>query len=258
MKPLFLLLSLLAIPLLSAGSVQATATPLTACVGNNSPASWQEGGTWRGMHIDIFQALAKRSGLAVNFADSSQLPGVESLKSGECSIMAEIAKTEERAASMHFLGPYAYQEMVLVMRREDLPAVQVDNLQMLLTQSRARGLKVGIERHVFHGSEFQLRLEKDPAFRASFEFVEGDLAEKMNNKRLLALFLARPLAVQRIADDPAFANFAVHPFTLDSSPLYLAVSRAVPPETLSRMQRAMATLIEDGTFAAIAKKWAGR
>lgn len=259
MKPLSTLLSLvLAVSVLSTAYAQATTSPLIAGVADNPPSSWQENGSWRGMNIEIYQALAKASGLAVGFANLLGAPGVENLKNGACSILAEVAKSEEQAADMHFLGPYGHRDQVLVVRREDLPALQVDNLQMLLTQSRARGLKVGIEREVFYGSEFKLRLEKDPAFQASFEYVNDQLAEKMNGKQLLAYLASRPLAVHAIRHNREFANLAIHPFTVNRTPLYLAVSKSVAPETLTRLQQAMATLTKDGSFAAIAAKWEGR
>lgn len=259
MKPFSILTSLvLAVSLLSTVCVQATTSPLVAGVADHPPWSWQENGSRRGINLDIYQALAKASGLAMDFANLSPSAGIKSLKNGECSILAEVAKSEEGAAEVHFLGPYGHRDQVLVVRREDLPALQVDNLQMLLTQSRARGLKVGIEPEVFYGSEFNLRLRKDPAFQSSFELVDGSLAEKMNNRRLLGYFSARPLAVWRIGNTPEFADLAIHPFTVNSTPLYLAVSKTVTQEMLSQLQRATTMLIKDGTFAAITAKWEGR
>lgn len=254
-----LLLRLLCAALLALAGVQAQAEPppLIARVADWPPASWQEDGVWQGMNIDFYTALAKESGLTFAYRNLPWSRALHGLKTGDCSIMAEVSKTEERAAAMHFLGPYAHEEMVLVVRKEDL-AVPVDNLQMLLTQSRARGLLIGIERDAYYGPEFSLRLEKDPAFRASFEVARTTLEKMINNGRLFAFIEQRHIAAQRIRDNPDYANLAIHPFTVNRDPLYMAVSKTVAPEIVARLERAMGKLASDGTFAAIEARWTGQ
>lgn len=248
-----LLATLLSLPFCGT-PVKAEPTPLVARVADWPPSSWQENGRWLGMNVDFYQALAKESGLPLGFVDLPWSRALASLKNGECTIMAELSKTAEREKTMHFLGPYAKEEMVLVVRAEDRD-VPIGNLQQLITQSRARGLQVSIERDAHYGDEFNLRLEKDPGFQATFTFARSTLAEMMTNKRLFAFIEQRHIAAHKIGHQPEFAGLAIHPFTISSAPLYFGVSRTVDEKTLASLRRATETLIANGTFAAIDRKW---
>ena len=251
---LALLLATLLSLSISGAPAKAEPTPLIARVAEWPPASWQEKGQWQGMNVDFYQALAKESGLPLRFVDLPWSRALASLKSGECTIMAELSKTAERDKAMHFLGPYANEEMVLVVRAEDRE-VPIGNLQQLITQSRARGLQVGVERDASYGDEFDLRLAKDPGFQASFTFARSTLAEMMNNRRLFAFIEQRHIARHKIRHQPEYAGLAIHPFIVSSAPLYIGVSRSVDEKTLASLQRATSALISNGTFAAIDRKW---
>lgn len=255
LRPLLLVLVLLlALPVCSRS--QGEPSTLIAGVSNFPPFSWQRDGRWQGMNIDYYQALAAESGLALNFRELHRSRGLESIKSGECTIIADISTTAE-TASTHFLGPYAFAEMVLVVHKDDV-GVAIGNLQQLITQMRARGLQVGIRDNTDYGAEFNLRLEKDPAFRANFAFNDTVMAEMVSKRRLFASIEQKPLARYRIRNLAEYADLAIHPFTVNRTPLYLAVSKTVPPGIVARLEHAAAVLSSNGTFAAIQSSWTDR
>lgn len=256
LRPLLLVLVLLlALPVGSRS--QGEFSTLIAGVSNSPPASWQQDGRWQGMNIDFYQALAAESGLFFNFRELSRSRGLESITSGECTIMAGMPTTEKMSTSLHFLGPYAYAEMVLVVHKDDV-GVPIGNLQQLITQMRARGLRVGIKGDTDYGTEFNLRLEKDPAFRANFALTDTVMTEMVGKRRLFALIEEKHLAAYHSRNLAEYADLAIHPFTISRSPLYLAVSKSVPSEIVARLEHAVAALSSNGTFAAIESKWTGR
>lgn len=259
MKPLrsllLLLVLLLALPVCS--RAQGDLPPLIAGVGNFPPASWLQDGRWQGMNIDFYQALAAESGLSFNFRELSRSRGLESIKSGECTIMADTPSIEKMSTSMHFLGPYASVEMGLVVHKDDA-GVPIGNLQQLITQIRARGLQVGIQGDPNYGAEFNLRLEKDPGFRVNFVLTDTVMTEMVGKRRLFAFIEQKPRAAYHIRNLAEYADLAIHPFTINRAPLHLAVSKSVPPEIISRLERAIARLSSNGTFAAIESNWTSR
>jgi polar amino acid transport system substrate-binding protein len=259
MKPLrshlLVLVLLLALPVGSRS--QGEPATLIAGVSNVPPASWQHDGRWQGMDIDFYQALAAESGLFFNFRELSRSRGLESITSGECTIMAGMPTTEKMSTSLHFLGPYAYAEMVLVVHKDDL-GVPIGNLQQLITQMRARGLQVGIKGNTDYGAEFNLRLEKDPAFRANFAFNDTVMVEMVRNRRLFAFIEQKPLARYRIRNLAEYADLAIHPFTINRAPLSLAVSKSVPQGIVTRLEHAVAALSSNSTFADIESRWMSR
>ncbi len=256
LRPLLLVLVLLmALPICSRS--QGEPLSLIAAVSDLPPASWQQDGRWQGMNIDYYQALAEESGLSLNFKELPRSRGMESIKSGECTIMADISPSEKLTASAHFLGPYAVLEMVVLVHKDDV-GVSIGNLQQLITQSRARGLQVGIQRDANYGAEFNLRLEKDPAFRANFALADTAVAEMVSKRRLFAFIEQKHIAAYRLRNLPQYADLAIHPFTINRTPLYLAVSTTAPPGIVARLEQAVAALSGNGTFAAIELRWKGR
>jgi polar amino acid transport system substrate-binding protein len=259
MKPLrpFLLVLVLILALPVGSRSQGEFSTLIAGVSNSPPASWQQDGRWQGMNIDYYQALAAESGLSFNFRELSRSRGLESIKSGECTIMAGVSTTEGLTTSLHFLGPYTSAEMRLVVHKDDV-GVPIGNLQQLITQMRARGLRVGIKDDTNYGAEFNLRLEKDPAFRANFTLTDTVMPELVGKRRLFAFIEEKHLAVYHSRNLAEYTDLAIHPFTVNRAPLYLAVSKNVPPESVARLEHAIAKLSSNGTFAAIESKWSGR
>jgi polar amino acid transport system substrate-binding protein len=256
LRPLLLVLVLLlALPVGSRS--QGDPSTLIAGVSSVPPASWLQDGRWQGMDIDTYQALGEQSGLSINFRELSRSRGLESIQSGECTIMAGISTTEKMSTSVHFLGPYAYAEMVLVVHKDDA-GVPIGNPQQLITQIRARGLQVGIQGDTDYGAEFNLRLDKDPAFRANFALADTVRAEMVGKRRLFAVIEQKSLAADHIRNQAEYADLAIHPFTINRAPLYLAVSKTVPPGIVARLEHAVAVLSSNGTFAAIESRWSGR
>jgi ABC-type amino acid transport substrate-binding protein len=256
LRPLLLVLVLLlALPVGSRS--QGEFSTLIAGVSNSPPASWQQDARWQGMNIDFYLALAAESGLFFNFRELSRSRGLESIKSGKCTIMADIPTTEKMPSSLHFLGPYTYAEMGLVVHKDD-EEVPIGNLQQLITQMRARGLQVGVKGDTDYGAEFNLRLEKDPAFRANFALADTFVTEMVGKRRLFAFIEQSPLARYRILNLAEYSDLAIHPFTIKRVPIYLAVSKSVPPEIVARLEHAVAAFSSNGTFAAIESRWKDR
>lgn len=258
MKPLrsLLLVLVLVITLPVCSRSQGDPSALIAGVSDAPPASWQQDGRWQGMNIEYYQAVAEQSGLSINFREIPRSRGLGGITSGEYTIMAGVSTTKEPTTAIHLLGPYASAEMVLVVHKDDL-GVPIGNLQQLITQIRARGLQVGIPGDTNYGTEFNLRLEKDPAFRANFTLPDTARAEMVSKRRLFAVVEQKHLATFHLRSLPEYADLAIHPFTINRAPLYLAVSKTVPPEIVARLERAVAVLSDNGTFAAIASKWKG-
>jgi len=104
---------------------------IKARVSNYKPVYWQENGEWVGMNIDFYRAIEKSSGLRFTYVDLPWSRGIYSLKNGSCTIMSNLSKTPERQKFMYFVGPYAQEEMVFVVHKDDvkLPIDSLDDLE---------------------------------------------------------------------------------------------------------------------------------
>ena len=223
-------------------------------VGNYKPVCWQENGKWVGMNIDFFRALEKSSGLKFTYVELPWSRGIYSLKNGSCSIMANLSKTSERQEFMHFIGPYAYEEMVLVVHKDDA-GLLVDDLNDLAEQSRKRGLKIGILRDAWYGDAFNQKMKTDPGFADIFDITGGTIGLMLVHKRFLGIIVQRIDITYSIKNMPEYGELSLLDFTVNRDVLYFGVSKKVAPSILKKLQQAANNLLEDGTFKRIQDKW---
>lgn len=218
------------------------------------PYFWQENGEWKGMDIEFYRALEKESGLAFHFDKLPWSRGIEHLKSGQCTIMTQLSRTPEREEYLHFIGPYAMEEMVLVVKKERV-RLAIRSLTGLAEESRRSGLLVGIEENAFYSDAFSARFKSDATFRAQFDFAKLTMATMVANDRLFGYFDQRPVISHKIRTMPEYGNLAIHPFVIGRGPVYFGVSKRTPAPIIEKLQRSFDALAKRKAFSRIESAW---
>lgn len=220
----------------------------------NPPFFWQENEVWKGIDIEFYKALEKESQLTFIFDQLPWSRGVDYLKAGKCDIMTELSKTPEREAYLHFLGPYAHEEMVLVVKKERAK-LPISNLSQMADEAKKSNLKIGIEEDAFYSEEFNAKLNSDPQFKAQFDFGKMTLAKMVLADRLFGFIERRVLISHEIKTIPDYRELAIHSFVIGVGPVYFGVSKKTPEPIVQRLQAACDRLMKNGSFRKIEARW---
>lgn len=209
-------------------------------------------GKWRGLSIDLIEALLKEAGCTPVFVALPFARALYYLQQGEIDMMSLMTVTEERKAYLHFIGPQLDETVLLVTRKDtDYTIATLDDLKKL-------PLSVGVERGKVYGKAFEEKRAAEPAFRARLE----EVSEVDNNVKKLAIgrisgFLGFGYNVMhQLQINPLYKDFAIHPFVIHRDWVYFGFSKiSMPPERLERMQKAFEKATKKGIFEVIRKKY---
>lgn len=218
------------------------------------PVFWEENGQWTGMDIDFYTALEKETGLSFIYHNLPWARAIYGLKDGKITLMSQLSKTKEREQFIHFLGPYNHEEMVLLVRKEDLN-VPITNLDEMASVAKQRGLKIGVLPKVWYGDAFKQKMETDPEFRGNFEYIRENMAKMLLHKRIFGYIEQRVFFAHQIKTQPRYKELAIHDFTLNSGPIYFGVTKKLDPKIVERLRKGVQTLMENGAFRQIEAKW---
>jgi ABC-type amino acid transport substrate-binding protein len=155
---------------------------LTVRVGDYPPAYYKNSiGEWVGIEIDVLKAVFKEAQIQYQFLEMPWSPAVERIKTGELDVMLAISLTEERKSFIDYIGPSRYEQMVLIVRKDDmdLNVATLDDLAKL-------PINVGIQTDTEY-PRLSERLKADPAFKSHFDYVTD---QNFNLKRLSAKRIA--------------------------------------------------------------------
>ncbi len=218
------------------------------------PVFWEENGQWTGMDIDFYTVLEKETGLDFTFHNLPWTRGIIGLKKGTITLMSQLSKTKEREQYIHFIGPYNHEEIVLLVRKENLN-VPIASLDEMVRAAKEQGLKIGFLQNVWYGDAFKQKIETDPEFSNQFVFVKENLAEMLLYKRIFGYIEQRVFFVHQIKTQPKYKELAIHNFTLNRGPIYFGVTKKADPKIVERLRKGVQILMENGTFKKVETKW---
>ena len=211
---------------------------------------------WRGLDVELAQAVLKGADLEPEFHDLPWSRALNAMQGGEVHLMMNLTRTPEREAFIHFFGPERISKRVLVVRRADL-SMRIETLDDLLTATHKTGQLFGIQRDAKYSAEFDVRLASDAQFAKGFDYVaKGALMGKMLAAgRTLGFFEDETYVAYQLKNNANFRDLAIHPFVLASDPVYFGVSRRFDPLAAKRMEDAFTRLERDGSLAKIRARW---
>lgn len=221
-----------------------------------APSYYLQDGRWRGLDVELAEAVLKEAALEPEFHDLPWSRALNAMQGAEVHLMMNLTRTPEREAFIHFFGPERISKRVLVVRRADL-SMKIETLDELLAAAHRTGQLFGIQRDAKYSPEFDARLTTDAQFAKAFDYVaKGALMGRMLAAgRTLGFFEDETYVAYQLKNNADFRDLAIHPFVLASDPVYFGVSRRFDPLAAKRMEDAFTRLERDGSLARIRARW---
>ena len=221
-----------------------------------APNYFQQDGHWRGLDVELAEAVVRESGLEPEFSDLPWSRALASMQGGEVHLMMNLTRTPDREVFMQFFGPERMSTRVLVVRRKHLD-LRIESLDDLVAAARKTGQLFGIQRDAKYSEEFDARLKADPQFVQAFEYVvKGAVMGKMlAGGHTLGFFEDENYVAYQLKNNPDFKDLAIHPFVLASDPVFFGVSRRFDPANAKRLEEAFARLERNGSLTKIRARW---
>jgi polar amino acid transport system substrate-binding protein len=221
-----------------------------------APNYFQQDGRWRGLDVELAEAVVREAGLEPEFIDLPWSRALSSMQGGELHLMMNLTRTPDREVFMQFFGPERMSKRVLVVRRQHLD-LKIESLDDLITAARKTGQLFGIQHDAKYSEAFDARLKSDPLFLQAFEYVvKGAVMGKMlAGGHTLGFFEDENYVAYQLKNNPDFKDLGVHPFVLASDPVFFGVSRRFDATNTKRLEDAFARLERNGSLAKIRARW---
>ena len=190
-----------------------------------------------GFDIDMMKALAAKLGVKIQWVTMDFAAIVTAAQSGQIDIgMSGLGKTPERAKSIDFSDPYIASGQVLVTR---------SNSDVKST-SDLKGKKIAVQLGTT-GEQQADKIEgaevvKPDSYNVAFMMLHNKAVDAVVADLSVADEFVKRGAFKRAGEPLSFEEFAI-------------VSRKGNSALLDALNKALAELKADGTYAAIVKKW---
>lgn len=204
---------------------------------------------FRGIDIDITNALSKRLGIPIEIQARPWARALEMIKSGQADLITGVAYNEERAEFLDYLSP-AYSAVRPVFYTRKGKGAGIGTYEDLY------GLSIGYSLH----SSYFARFDNDTRLKKVGLAKELQLLEVLSLGRLDAI----------VGTDPNLSyDISIHNYTdkmeqtayrpSDKTDLYFALSRkSSHPLHRDDIEQAFQSLIDDGTITRILARYGDR
>ncbi|MDO5102103.1 MAG: cystine ABC transporter substrate-binding protein [Lautropia sp.] len=213
--------------------------------GTYPPFNFQDkAGKLVGFEVDLGEALAKQLGVKAHFQPTKWDGLLAALESGRLDVIInQVTITEARQAKYNFSQPYTLSGMQAVVRK--------DNADQFQTPDTLKGKKVGVGL----GTNYEEWLRKNIP-EADVRVYEDDPTKSQDLAvgRLDAIMVDRLAALYQVAQSNNRFALGGPAFSRQTSGI---PTRKGDTELLAAINKALDTLREDGTLAAISTKWFG-
>ncbi|OWY28030.1 basic amino acid ABC transporter substrate-binding protein [Herbaspirillum robiniae] len=201
-----------------------------------------------GFDIDVMKVLAKKIGIEVKFVPTPFESIFNSLAQGDLDLLiSAITITDERKKSVSFSDPYFVATQAIAVPANDTKVTKMDDLKTLAvgTQSGTSGDEL-----------VQQVLGKNSAKIKRFESTPLALKE-LESGGVDAVVADEPVVKNYIANNPNSKLRTVNDPTFPKEDYGIAVRRD-DPELLAKVNKALAEMKADGSFAAISAQYFGK
>ena len=237
--------SIVAVGLSGAATAQDSDTLRVGMSGGYFPFTFVRQDELQGFEVDVMNAIGEEAGLEISFETMSFSGLIGALDAGRIDTIAnQITITPEREARFVFTQPYVIDGAQVVTREGNEEIEGVEDL---------RGKTVAVNL----GSNFEQLLRDLPyADEIDIRTYESNIEQDTALGRVDAFVMDRVSASQIIKEKPLPLELAGSPFSriINAYPFRdTEAGRALRDE----FNKALATLRDKGTLAAISEKWFG-
>lgn len=223
--------------------VQEEGTLLVGTEGTYPPFTFHdESGELTGFDVEIAREVADRLGVEAEFLETQWDGMFAGLDSGRFDMVAnQVGIREDRLESYDFSDPYITSSAVLVTSTDDTEITAFEDLE---GKTSAQSLT---SNYADIATSFGAELTGVEGFNQAVELlVSGRVDATVNDKISVLDFLKqRPDAPIQIADESDEASQSGLQFRKDSGAI------------VDEVNKALAEMIEDGTYEEISEKWFG-
>lgn len=210
------------------------------------PFCYMDGEDYAGFEVDIWNEIAKREGIEVEFVSAAFSGLFGMIDKGKIDTIAQqVSKNEEREKTYNFSDPYCYSPLKFIVPKGNPKNIQtIDDL---------KGLSVNVGAG---GNETDLLQEKYPNGEANIVILEANSLLPVSTGKTDCALMAEPSAAVEIKDsgydleivgDPVYEEIDCYPFA--------KTDRGDAIREL--VNNALKEMREDGTLAEISNKHFG-
>ncbi len=229
---------------------------LNVRVADYAPIYFQQNEKWTGVDVELAEAIIKDAGFSANYINFPWSRALNALETGEIHVMLNFARSKDREAFSHFVGPTRTSKRILVVHRDNV-GLKINNIDELADTAKRLKQRVCILANVKHSKEFDDRLASDRAFAEQFQVSAQNetFAKMVGSKRCLGFFGDVEFLRYRIKTDPDFKDLAIHPFTVTVNQVYLGITKKLDAASVKKLDDSFKRLEANGTLAKIRAKW---
>ncbi|NQZ30708.1 MAG: amino acid ABC transporter substrate-binding protein [Oceanospirillaceae bacterium] len=225
---------------------------LSVRVTDYQPQYYQDSNAqWQGLAVEIAEALFKQAKCDITYVKLPWKRAIFLLERGGLDLLLNMTITAPREQFTHFIGPMMDEIQVLtVAKNSHLKINTLDDIKQL-------NKRIGIDRGVFYGPEFALKIKTDSSFTKKFEYADNSSnMAKLSAGRVLGIISSHYAAVYRIKNVLAKGQFKLHPFYFHKTLVHLGFSKkTVSKELLRRFQQAFDVINKNGVLLKIQQKY---
>ena len=216
------------------------------------PLYYQEDGKWKGVSIELLEALLAEAECKPNYTLVPWKRSLRSMESGRIDVMMNISHSPERAKYMHYVGPVQTEVTVLIVNDDfNYKIESFDDIKNLPG-------KIVYESGNYYGAAFADKYANDPEFRAKFIQVthNADIPNMLKAGRAIAELDTLEIALYNVKYNVGYSNMKLYDFGLISAPTFFVFSKAsVDQNLILKLQEANIKLLNNDVYKVIVDKW---
>jgi polar amino acid transport system substrate-binding protein len=207
-----------------------------------------------GADIDLIEAIGQAIGCGIVLVELPWARILKEVEQGTLDVSTSTSRTLEREQWALFSAPYRATEIAIYVRRGEIPRFDL----RALADIPAQQLRLGVIVDYYYG-EALAEAARDPEFAA---WIDGAPDYATNIRKLVSGridgFLVEDVAVMEaeLARMGLSGRVERYPLRIPGEQLHLMFSRkTVEPETVAKVDAAVAQMRADGRLAAITAKY---
>lgn len=206
-------------------------------------------GVWLGSSLDVLRRVAQKADIKLKIVKVPWSRAIKYIKVGEIDLMLNITRTKAREKFMDFIGLCSYEQMALIVKKENAN-IKFDSLDDLkLYPKKQFGLQLD-----YYYPQITERLKSDFKFRNYFDLTVNSQTniKKTLGGRIIGFFDDKFFAIYATKIDPKYKELVVHPFSLNKpQKVNIAASLKTAIDKRERLKKAHSFLTEKGTIEKI-------
>ncbi len=207
------------------------------------PFEFTEGDKYVGFDLDLVQAIGDKIGVKMEIKSMGFDALIPALQSGQIDIIAAgMDSTPERSKQVSFTDPYLRNGYTVVVRKDNTTIHGFDDLQGLVVGAQVGSKPVDI------ATQYGATVKQYDANSQGWMELNAGTCD--------AVVIDRAVAQYYMTQGGNESLKLVGEPILPPTGMAMAVSKD-NPELLKKVNQALTDMKEDGTFAAIYKKWFG-